>query len=33
MFLVFLNFFHSPKKIAKEKEEKEIKKCVGGVNV
>jgi hypothetical protein len=31
--LVFLGFCHNPKKIAKEKEEKEIKKCVVGVNM
>ncbi len=33
MVLVFLDFCHSPKEITKEKEEKEIRKFVVGVNV
>jgi len=33
MGLIFLNFCHSFKKIAKEKEEIKIKECVIGVNM
>jgi hypothetical protein len=31
--LVFLDFCHSPKKIAKKTKEKQIKECVIGVNM
>jgi hypothetical protein len=33
IILIFLGFCHSPKKIAKEIKENEIKECVVGVNI